>query len=324
MTRTFESTKATRGRGNLTIGLIGPSGGGKTYSALRLATGIQRVDPGPIFVIDTEARRATHYAPTEGESVDPSKGRFDFHHVEFLAPFGSLDYLEAIDHCISLGAKTIIIDSMSHEHEGEGGMLDRHESECLRLMKEWQKDRNTVQFSAWAVPKAERNRLKQRMLQIPANFILCYRAKDKLKPVKGKEPEKLGWMPIGDLVFLFEMTVCALLLPGAGGVPTWAPEEAGEKMLTKLPGYLANVFGGSPRPLDEAAGEAMAKWAAGGVVVAPTDDEAAAVVEQVNRAQTAQALDEVTSIARLRDWAPNQHKAIGEAVKARKAALSKR
>jgi hypothetical protein len=322
--REFQATEARRGRGNLMIGLIGPSGGGKTYSALRLATGIQQVDPGPIFVIDTEARRATHYAPTEGESVDITKGRFDFRHIEFRAPFASLDYRDALLHCVNSGAKTIIIDSMSHEHEGEGGLLDYHEAECQRLMREWGKDHNTVQFSAWSAPKAARERLKQTMLQSWVNIILCYRAKDKLRPVKGNEPEKLGWMPIGDLILLFEMTMCALLLPGAGGVPTWAPEESGEKMLTKLPGYLAHIFGGGPKPLDEEAGKAMAQWAAGGVVVAPSAEDAAEVIARVNRAATVAELEEVTSVARLRDWQKEQSKAIGEAVKARKTALSKR
>ena len=55
--RSFEDKPATRERVPLMIGLMGPSGGGKTYSALRLATGIQRVAGGDIFMIDTERRR---------------------------------------------------------------------------------------------------------------------------------------------------------------------------------------------------------------------------------------------------------------------------
>lgn len=98
--RTFEDKPAARERVPLLIGLMGPSGGGKTYSALRLATGIQRVSGGEIFVVDTEARRALHYAD-----------RFRFRHLAFAPPFGSLDYLAAIEHCAKKGAGVVIVDS---------------------------------------------------------------------------------------------------------------------------------------------------------------------------------------------------------------------
>ena len=77
MGRTFEDREAVREQVPLLVGLMGPSGGGKTFSALRLATGFQRVSGGDIFVIDTEARRALHYAD-----------RFKFRHIAFPAPFG--------------------------------------------------------------------------------------------------------------------------------------------------------------------------------------------------------------------------------------------
>src|SRR5690242_13140717 len=104
--RKFEDTEAVRSPTPLLFGLIGPSGAGKTYSALRLATGMQRVFGGEIFVVDTESRRALHYAKD-----------FKFRHVEFAPPFSPLDYLAAIEHCVTKGAKTIIVDSMSHEHD---------------------------------------------------------------------------------------------------------------------------------------------------------------------------------------------------------------
>jgi pantothenate kinase-related protein Tda10 len=40
--RVFEATKAEPGEVPLLIGLVGPPGGGKTWSALRLARGMQR------------------------------------------------------------------------------------------------------------------------------------------------------------------------------------------------------------------------------------------------------------------------------------------
>jgi ABC-type sulfate/molybdate transport systems ATPase subunit len=44
--RKFEFVPAVRASVPLLVGLYGPSGGGKTFSALRLATGIQEVTGG--------------------------------------------------------------------------------------------------------------------------------------------------------------------------------------------------------------------------------------------------------------------------------------
>src|SRR6185503_15959759 len=100
MTRSFEDRPATREKTPLLLGLVGPSASGKTYSALRLATGIQRVCGGEIFMIDTEARRGLHYAD-----------KFKFRHIAFGAAFSPLDYLEAIEHCTKKGAGVIVVDS---------------------------------------------------------------------------------------------------------------------------------------------------------------------------------------------------------------------
>jgi len=208
--RVFEDRPATREKVPLLLGLMGPSGGGKTYSALRLATGIQAVTGGDIWMIDTEARRGLHYAD-----------RFAYRHVPFAPPHGSLDYLQAVEHCVNKGAKIVIIDSMSHEHEGVGGLLEQHETECQRLMGQWKTSREKVQMTAWATPKAARRRMINSMLQLDCSFILCFRAKEKLKIIGGKNPEQQGYMPIAGEELVFEMMLNALLLPGAQGVPTW-------------------------------------------------------------------------------------------------------
>lgn len=252
MTRTFEDKPAERTSVPLMVGLMGPSGGGKTYSALRLATGIQRVTGGEIYMVDTEARRGLHYAD-----------RFQFRHLAFGAPFSPLDYLEAIEHCVKKGAKVMIVDSMSHEHEGPGGVLEWHDRELQRMGGD---EKNS--FRAWATPKAARRRLINSILQMPCNFIFCFRAKEKSKPErddKGKSSlVELGFMPIAGEEFVFEMATCALLLPNAGGVPTWQSDYRGERMMIKLPDQFAGLFG-KDEPLSEDMGERMAKWAAGGV-----------------------------------------------------------
>lgn len=253
MARSFEDKIAVRERVPLLVGLVGPSGGGKTYSALRLATGIQKQNGGDIYFIDTEARRALHYAD-----------RFKFRHLAFGAPFSPLDYLEAIQHCVAKGAKTIIVDSMSHEHEGPGGVLEMHDAAHQKMG-----GGENTKMLAWGKPKAARRRLINSILQLPCNFIFCFRAKEKIKLATKKQKaagedavQQLGFMPIAGEEFVFEMTVNALLMPGANGVPSWRPNESGEQKMVKLPEQFRAMFE-QPQALNEQLGEAMAKWAAG-------------------------------------------------------------
>lgn len=250
--RKFLAKTAVRETVPLLVGLMGPPGGGKTYSALRLATGIQRVVGGDIYVIDTEAKRALHYAD-----------EFKFKHVEFVAPFGSLDYLAAIDHCVKAGAKVIVVDSMSHEHIGQGGYLTTQEAEVERMAGDDYAKRERVKMAGWIKPSAYRQRMITGILQLNANFVFCFRAKEKTKPKKGGGIEELGFMPLGGEELLFEMTVNCLLLPKAGGVPTWRSDNIGERLMMKLPKQFENIFS-EQKPIDEQIGRSLATWASGG------------------------------------------------------------
>jgi hypothetical protein len=163
--RTFTATTAKRARVPLFVGIAGPSSSGKTYSALRIATGIQRTAPGQIFVIDTEAGRALHYAD-----------KFDFQHVPFSPPFNPMAYLEAVHFCISKGASVIVIDSASHLHEGEGGLLDMHEAEMDRMAgaNADYKRREQMKWAAWIRHKQEMKRFIQGLLQLHTNVVFCF------------------------------------------------------------------------------------------------------------------------------------------------------
>lgn len=276
--RQFVDSVATRQRVPVLVGLVGASGSGKTFSALRLATGLQRVTGGDIGFIDTEARRALHYAD-----------RFKFRHLPFGAPFSPLDYLGAIEHFASKGVKTIVVDSMSHEHEGPGGVLEMHEAKLDQLAGDDYKKRERMTFVAWAEPKAQRRRLINTILQMDINAIFCFRAKEKIKIVRGEAPMQLGWMPIAGEEFVYEMTVNCLLYPACGGVPSWAPAEVGEKQMVKLPEQFRALFE-KRQPLDETTGETLAKWAAGDAPTAPAPSKLVArLIELSNGAPDAEA-----------------------------------
>jgi hypothetical protein len=250
--RTFEAKPAVRESVPLLVGLMGCSGSGKTFSALRIATGIQEVTGGDIYGIDTEARRMLHYAD-----------QFKFKHIEFNAPFGSLDYLAAIEHSIKQVAKVIVIDSMTHEHSGPGGYLQTQDAEVDRMAGNDYAKRDRVKMAAWIKPSALRQRMISGILQMNANFVFCFRAKEKTKPKTGGGIQELGFMPIAGEELLFEMTVNCLLPPKSGGVPQWRSDQVGEKMMMKLPSQFEAIFSDS-KPLDENMGHALAAWARGG------------------------------------------------------------
>ena len=218
---TYQFRPAVRGQTPLMLGIAGPSRSGKTYSALRIALGMTGGEIARVFVIDTESGRAQQYADRFGQ----------FMHCDLGAPFTSDSYLKAIGDAHEAGAAVIVVDSMSHEHEGAGGILEQHAAELTRMAGEnWDK-RKRSNFAAWIKPKAAHNRFVNAVLQVNTHMIFCFRAKDKLvlvKNAKGElEPVSIGWQPICADRFEYEMTGMLVLPPGACGVPDLGAQAAG-------------------------------------------------------------------------------------------------
>ncbi|GIZ07903.1 AAA family ATPase [Flavobacterium sp. UMI-01] len=107
--------KATRHQVKLRIGLSGPSGFGKTYSALLLAFGMTN-DWKKIAIIDTENNSASLYSHLG-----------DFNVLSLDEPFSPERYIKAIQVCEEANMEVIIIDSISHEWQSKGGCLEIHE-----------------------------------------------------------------------------------------------------------------------------------------------------------------------------------------------------
>ena len=252
----FASTPAKEARANKTlplmIGLISPSSGGKTMTALRMAKGIQEVVGGKIFVIDTEEGRALHYADD-----------FDFEHVPFTAPYGSLDYLEALRYCKEQGAGVVIVDQISFEHDGPGGLLEQHEAALERMAGNDYKKRERMTFAAWIKPKANRKKLINAITaELNRPVIFCWRAKQVTKPVAGGQPLDMGYSSVGAEEHKFEMTANIMFAPNAAGVPMLDSDKPGEAACIKVPkqfAWLRDIRGS----IDESVGRRMAEWATG-------------------------------------------------------------
>ena len=303
--RKFELKPAVRSHVPLLIGLIGPSGSGKTLSALRLATGIQRVSGGLIAGIDTESERMKAYAD-----------KFKFMHLNFTAPFGSLDYLEAIRYCVAQGAKVIVVDQMSSEHDGPGGVIDTQENELDKMAGDNYEKRERCKMLAWSKPKSNRRKLIAGLLQINCNFVFCFRAKSIVKPMKvnGKtEVVPQGFVPIAGDEFIYEMTTNIFLPPKSDGVPCWNSENPGEKVAMKLPMQFRGILDRPNQPLSEDIGEQLATWAKGGTTEKPkidppkppdkpaelTTDDATYLSDVAIEVETARSVGDLTAIYKM-------------------------
>ncbi len=255
----FSFRPAIRESVSLVVGPIGPSGGGKTYTAMRMATGI--VGKGnPFAVIDTEAGRSRHYADM-----------FKFDVGDLLPPFRPDVYAEAIKTADKAGYKAIIVDSFSHEWAGEGGILDWQEEELTRMAGDDYKRREACKMAAWIKPKLAHKQMVQKLLQVRATLILCFRAEEKIKMEKDQAGKiqivPIGWQPICSKELPYELTVSFLLLPDRPGIPRPIKLQEQHKALFPL-----------DRCIDEEAGRRIAEWAAGGakkeVRVEPTELDA--------------------------------------------------
>lgn len=254
-TQPIAFAKAVRRAVPLLLGIVGPSGTGKTFSALRLAKGMQKVMGGRIKMIDTEHGRALQYADY-----------FDFDYFPFDPPYSSHRYLDVIQAAAKIPGPTVV-DSMSHEHEGPGGYLDYHDAEVQRLLGCGFRTEQSANVPAWARPARARQDLINGIITCGFNGIFCFRAKEKVdmnakKEDGSKTVGNLGWMPIAGDAFVYEMTAKCLLLPGANGIPTWNPEFPGEKNMAKIPIFFQEIFS-KPEQLSEDIGEKLAAWAAG-------------------------------------------------------------
>lgn len=267
MPREFAITPGKRESLPLFIGLVGPSSSGKTRSAFELATGIQSVVGGEVVFINTEGRRGL---------VDIDQ--FRIQHMAFAAPYASLDYLDAIHQAQKSGAKTIIIDSMTHEHESEGGMLDYQDQELRRLARDdygtWKAEKWNM--LAWQMPKAARRKLLVRgIMQADVNIIACFRAKETSKPVRGDDGKtkvvSMGFTPIAGDEFVYEMALSAFLPPNSKGVPNWHPVNPGEQMAVKRNDQLERIVPDGQQ-LSQRIGADLARWARGDGSVTKTVD----------------------------------------------------
>lgn len=284
---TFQFRPAKRENVPLLIGVAGGTGSGKTYSALSIARGLAGDEP--FALIDTESGRAKHYA----DSFQP------WHHGDLSAPFGPDRYAEAITAADTEGYPVIVVDSFSHEHAGDGGLLDMHEDELRRMAGDDYKRREAMTFAAWVKPKMAHKALVSKLLQLRAHLVIALRAEEKIEIVKEDGKTKVipkrslvgaeGWVPIAEKSLPYELTASFLLLASAPGVPK----------PIKLPDQFRS-FVPLNEPLSVEVGRRLAEWARGGAEEggdAPSDDDLAELRARLLAAVPEDRREDIAAIA---------------------------
>lgn len=185
--------KAERKKAKLRLGISGPSGSGKTWSALEIATGMG----GKIGMIDTESGRGELYA--DDDSAHDKDKKFEYDIIRLEAPFSPERYIEALKMFEKDGYDIVIIDSLSHAWNGEGGVLSIV-------------DKAGGQFqNGWKVGTPKQNSLVDALITSKMHIICNLRVKTEYvveKNDQGKNaPRKIGLAPIQRDQLEYEFTV---------------------------------------------------------------------------------------------------------------------
>lgn len=168
--------KASKKQQKARVALIGPPGSGKTYTALTIGKDLGN----RVALIDTERGSASKYA---GDVADFETSDLDGH-------YSPNDYIREIREAARAGFDVLIVDSLSHAWEGEGGILD-------------QVDKRGGKFDAWRDMAPQTRALIDAILTYPGHVIATMRVKteyvvEQVEKRGGRivsEPRKVGLAP---------------------------------------------------------------------------------------------------------------------------------
>jgi hypothetical protein len=225
--------KAVRKQAKLRLALTGPSGSGKTYSSILLAQGLG----GKVAVIDTEHDSASLYCDL-----------MEFDVMELTAPYSPERYIAAIHEAEKAGYDVLIIDSISHEWNGTGGMLQLNEQIAQSKFKG-----NT--WSAWSESDPRHRKFIDAMLQSRMHVIVTMRSKTETSQEKDSHGKtkvlQLGMKAEQRDGIIYEFTTVLDLVHG-GHYATSTKDRTG-------------LFAGDPQVITPATGAALMEWLNTGV-----------------------------------------------------------
>lgn len=176
------------------VAFDGPTGSGKTWTALSWAT-VLAGDDGKIAFVDTERDSAKLYA-----------NHFKFDVLRFDPPYEVPRLIDLLRTAESLGYTVVVVDSLSHFWEGEGGVLDEVDAAGARAGSS---------FAGWKHGTPLQRHMVDTFLALDCHVIVCMRSKMEYlmeeytdgKGHKKSKPVKVGLAPVQRSGIEFEFTI---------------------------------------------------------------------------------------------------------------------
>lgn len=173
---------ASRKQAKARIALEGPTGSGKTLTALITA----RVLGNRVAVIDTEHKTASKYAPVDTDRPRPDEFVFDALNLDRYDPKVLIDALAT---AAASGYDVVVIDSLSHFWMGADGMLEQVDRAAKRSA-------GGNSFGGWKEVTPIERRMIEAILAFPGHVIATMRQRTEWvieENEKGKKvPRKIG------------------------------------------------------------------------------------------------------------------------------------
>lgn len=187
--------RAVRQQAFIKLAVTGPTGSGKTYSALRLAFGLGD----RVAIIDTENRSGRLYAGIGKDGIR------EYDTADIEPPFAVEKYTEAIHEAVAAGYQVLIIDSLSHAWAGSGGLLEQKDDLDARGAAGDRNNKN--RFTNWGPITKKYEALNSVILQAPLHVIACLRSKMEYQADGSGKVTKLGMAPVGRDGIEYEFTI---------------------------------------------------------------------------------------------------------------------
>jgi hypothetical protein len=259
--------KAKREKLKMSIALMGASGAGKTLSGLFIAKGVIKAKYpdldetsdefwSKIGVIDAEHKRALLYANT----TRANEYIGEFFHIDFEAPFSTERYEQAIDAMINAKVEIVVIDSLSHAWEGEGGILEVQQKLGGRY-QDW----NAVK----PLVKAFYRTLTEKNIHVISTIRTKQEYATETTETGKMKVTKLGTKPVQKDDIEFEMQVSFML----------DMQHTAQAVKDN-----SGMFDGVPSVLDTSVGELLYKWLEEGAdLTAEREAEKQVLIEKYNK-----------------------------------------
>lgn len=218
------------------IGLLAPTGGGKTFTGLKFLFSMVELGMAKkIGVIDTEHESASKYIG------DPFPS---FRVIELADDFSPEIYVEALQLLADDGCDAVLVDSLTHAWAGKGGALE--------IKDKTGRQKGFNDYTAWGPVTSMHNRLIEKMLSYPGHLIGTMRVKmdhvvEKDEKTGKNTVRKIGLQPVqrdgmeyefdlvGDLdtdhVFTVSKTRCSAL-------DGYSERKPGKDVILKLRAWL--------------------------------------------------------------------------------------